>query len=133
MRFLNNVFIVPSLIFTLANARCFPVTEHSESWKDKADAFHVVESACNDLLKNFHVGDTRSACFQGSKGQKYDFKVTMEHDPTNTGEYTLRYDECKNRFSTNVDRCERGGTTENKALVFTYVNPPSRCDIHYAG
>jgi hypothetical protein len=47
----------------------------------------------------------------------------MNQDPQRKGGFTLEVDECKERFSTNVDSCERGGVTNNKEFMFTYVFP----------
>jgi hypothetical protein len=114
-------FIIP-LLTTTTYARCFPSNERKEAWNDKADAFRSVEYACRDLNKTFRMGDTRATCLQGDRGQKYDFRVTMNQDPTGAGEYVLSFEDCRERFRTNVDACERGGTTANRALTFTYVS-----------
>jgi hypothetical protein len=121
----NALFIVASLVITTAYARCYPTNEHKEAWSDKNDAFRTVELACKDLNKDFRPGDTRAACFQGHNGQKYEFKVSTTQDWGDHAEYVLSFEECRERFRTNVEACERGGQTKNLALQFTYVSRPA--------
>jgi hypothetical protein len=116
-----HLSILPTLLLlaTTASARCFPTSERQEAWKDKNDAKNAVKSTCKLLIGEFDLGEQKMYCFNGSRGQRYNFVALMDQNPDQRRRYRLEEEECFDRFYTNIDSCERGGQTNNKFMLFT--------------